>query len=131
MNKIFNIIKNSFPKDNDFIKCLAGYFILKAETETIHEQNKTKNGFVYFLKDSELYKIGSTINNPKSRANALKVGNARAKLIGYIKTADCRLLEKIIHEKYSKRRDKGEWFKLSLSTVKEIIKSNNGKLIRN
>ncbi len=94
-------------------------------------ENKHKDGFVYFIKNgisSNKVKIGSAIDIDK-RINSYQTSfHEKIYILGYIKSDDYIFLEKEIHDTFSEKRVKGEWFEiddLDLYTIKELYNFNN------
>lgn len=120
-DNFFKLIKGCFANDNVFAEVVAGTLRMRAATECRYEERQDQKGFVYFLHDGSLCKIGKTKNKPRNRMKALKVGNAKIQLIGYIETGNRDLLEAQLHERFKKRRVDGEWFRLSVSSIKSLL----------
>lgn len=118
----FLLVKNCFKTDYDFAEAVLASFRIKATMEINRRAKKSEKGFVYFIYDKGLCKIGKTKNKPENRYKSLCVGNPTAVFLGAIATENRTLLEAQLHERFSKRRQRGEWFKISVSTVKGIIK---------
>lgn len=107
--------------------CLTVLRVLKEKAYIAALKNSKKpSGYVYFLYDRGLCKIGQTTNHPKVRMKTLAIGNPHIKGIGYFKTSDPKLAEAQLHEKYQARRKAGEWFKLAESTARALIKKHDG-----
>lgn len=72
-----------------------------------------KPGYVYLLKSLGLYKIGKA-TNLKDRIKSYTTQNPHGiELITYTKTDDYTKLELEMHERFSDKRRKGEWFDLN------------------
>lgn len=70
-------------------------------------------GYVYLIEaPGGLYKIGRSVN-PLARLSQIAPRAAGLKLVSYIATADSVWLERYMHEAFSHRRVRGEWFNLS------------------
>jgi hypothetical protein len=83
-----------------------------------------KAGFVYLLSDQNgNYKIGKTT----SLDNRIKALNTQPpfelQLIAFQKTSNNSKLEADYHKKYSHKRLRGEWFKLTSDDVDETVKA--------
>tara|TARA_B100000700_G_C15037246_1_gene853410 strand:- start:2322 stop:2864 length:543 start_codon:yes stop_codon:yes gene_type:complete len=77
------------------------------------------SGWVYLIKNRDLYKIGITKNLP-NRMRQLKPDKVIAKLY----SRNFKRLEKIFHERYKRNRiPQTEYFRLNDKQVKEVIKS--------
>lgn len=71
-----------------------------------------KHGYVYLIHDGELYKIGISIH-PGKRLSQIRYENGReCSLLVLIESPDYKSLELELHEKFSSKRIKGEWFDL-------------------
>jgi len=112
-----NIYSNEkFPKYNQSLK--------------IPSKMKGVNGFVYLLKGDNLYKIGAT-TNLKQRLKDIKYKNDfDINLVSHIQTKDMFVLEKYLHNKFSEKRKKYEWFELNKEDV-DFIKSLNSENVSN
>lgn len=78
---------------------------------------------VYFVQmaDSYFFKIGHS-TNPVKRLGMLQVGCPHElKIFGIIKNADIDV-ESFLHNKYKKRKVRGEWFEFHPDEVDEILK---------
>ena len=81
------------------------------------------SGFVYLMKNGNLYKLGCT-TNLKSEANKMKPGE----IISYFKTNDPKSFEVRLLRLYKKKRiPDTNYFRLSESEVKNCIKHLEGK----
>jgi Cdc6-like AAA superfamily ATPase len=69
------------------------------------------------------FKIGES-NKPHKRVKNLQTGNPRRlfiyKIIECATKERAKAMEDMIHERYSHRRNRGEWFTLSKKEVDEI-----------
>lgn len=93
-----------------------------AKKSEVKTKNIKKNGIVYLLNSGIYYKIGKTKNLP-SRMETLAVGVVAPfdiKLIHHFETDDYSGEEKRLHNMFSNKRDKGEWFILSNEDVNYI-----------
>lgn len=123
-DSIFQSVRQAFDDDKTFAVGLLKVMGLKAHIDAKHSESKNRKGFVYFMTDGNLVKIGRTKNNPIERLKALKVGNANISMIGHVPTQNAELLEKTLHEELSKFHVSGEWFSISTQKAKRIIKKN-------
>lgn len=83
-------------------------------------------GSVYLLKteidDWTIYKIGFTKKSIQKRIKQLQTGSATPiHLVHFYKTQNYSKVEKWLHRKWKQKRQKGEWFDLSLEDVNEFI----------
>lgn len=85
-----------------------------------------ERGCVYFFKHIGIdpIKIGfSTSESPIDRLESFKTyAPYGAELIGFIRTRDAKMLESLLHKKFSSNRLNGEWFDISMQQVKGCIK---------
>lgn len=94
----------------------------KRDAEKARRDSLPKDGYIYLLEsDQNIYKIGYT-KNPDRRAATFGLQlpfSVRVKHL--IPTNHMRIAEKQLHDKYSKYRVNGEWFRLNDSHVEEIM----------
>lgn len=77
-------------------------------------------GFVYVVTDGELHKIGIS-KDVNKRIKSLQNANGReVNLCCAYWVGDAPVIEADIHAKYREHRQKGEWFDLNESQVREI-----------
>jgi hypothetical protein len=88
-------------------------------------KSKPTNGYVYLIKaDNGLYKIGKS-KNLHARINEFGVKlPVKTELIHSIANSDFSTLELELHERFSDKREHGEWFRLSESDIEEIKQIN-------
>lgn len=89
-------------------------------------------GYVYLMKDAEgVYKIGMS-DNPMRRLMEISRNHKQIELLHAIPADQMDKAESALHDKFQKRRIKGEWFSLMLRDVvdiKSIAKYENGEFI--
>ena len=95
---------------------------------------------IYLLKcdfeDQYLYKIGITKYNARKRISELQTGNGSIiTVVNEFESEYNNLIETALHNRYSNKRKKGEWFLLSKENVKSFLKDcqelhDNFKLLR-
>jgi len=79
-------------------------------------------GNIYLVSDGVFTKIGATTYNIKKRLNELQVGNASKLLILGSYPANRKLsVERYLHNIFSEKRIRGEWFDLSQSEIHKIL----------
>ena len=89
----------------------------------ISQENKIMSGFVYLMKNGDLYKLGCT-TNLKSEANKLKPGE----IISSFKTNDPKSFQARLLRLYTKKRiPDTNYFRLSESEVDNCKKHLEGK----
>lgn len=71
-----------------------------------------KTGYVYLIHDGELYKIGKTTQPDKRIPQIEYLGGRSCTVLVLIETENYHGLETQLHEKFSDKRVKGEWFDL-------------------
>jgi hypothetical protein len=107
---------------------------LKAENKRLREENTYLKrllkraditvGHVYFINvvDTNQFKIGYTNISPTTRLSALQVGCphelALHRIVPYI---DPKKLEKHLHDCFSAKKIRGEWFTLTIPEVDSIV----------
>lgn len=109
------------------------------EAQPEKEPEKFGKGWVYFIQEREeddlkqdqprSVKIGFTLSNCVKRQKQLQTGNPR-ELFVYrrIYTCDYQKLEYHLHQAFSTKRIRGEWFLLSQNEINDLvnfIKGNN------
>ena len=85
-------------------------------------------GHVYLIAEvddrgDEVFKIGITKNNPHLRVKTLQTGNPnKLSLLGSYQSDNFRKIENWLHRLYASCRTeaKNEWFRLSVSQVKDF-----------
>jgi len=94
-----------------------------AEEELEQARRNKRPGYIYLIRaDNSLFKIGKTIN-PEDRFKSLQtLSPVPLALIHTVKTGDTMMLEHELHERFSEKREQGEWFKLEPADV-DFIKS--------
>lgn len=88
--------------------------------------------FVYLMKDlrNGAYKIGIS-NDPSFREKTLQSEQPKIKVIAvkkYINRKIAGAIEKALHETYSHKRKRGEWFNLDEEDLKELKFTLNDKI---
>ena len=82
-------------------------------------------GYLYILQSGEYLKIGISKNHPRQRVKQLQTGSAQEiKLLKFYRRMDYKQLEKYLHQKFRRRRIRGEWFNVELETVTSIIEKD-------
>lgn len=89
-----------------------------------HEKEKEKNttGYVYLLKAGKFYKIGLTKTLDERIKQLSTIPPFDLELIHAIASYDMYTLETDLHEKFSAKRKRGEWFELTQADV-DFIRS--------
>lgn len=80
--------------------------------ETLPDDWKKRFGYVYIVKNGDLYKIGSA-RKPHKRIAQLRTAAPFLEEIHHIPSISYRELEHLLHVYYRNRRVKGEWFVLT------------------
>lgn len=76
--------------------------------------------YVYLLECGGLYKIGFS-SNPRNRAKNLQTGSPhKVWVVHVIRTYCYRWIEKMLHDHFATKRERGEWFKLDDADVAYI-----------
>lgn len=69
-------------------------------------------GYIYVLKVGDMYKIGKSVS-PRGRIGTLKTACPfEIEVFAVYKTIDLHRTEKMLHDVFSEKRIRGEWFKL-------------------
>lgn len=125
-NAIIKYLDMAVPVENDTyfaLRCnvLANRAALKEQHN--HAMNM-RNAKTYLMTDGETgaTKIGKSINPPK-RERTLQ---SEKKEISLLMICDSDI-EKKLHQRYSHKRIRGEWFNLSRQDIAELIKQYNFK----
>ncbi|MFA5618950.1 MAG: GIY-YIG nuclease family protein [Weeksellaceae bacterium] len=97
------------------------------KTEQKKDEIRNESCFVYLMNDTvnNFHKIGIS-NNPEYRERTLQSEKPTIELIASKEFPVRKIaesFEKALHETYSKKRIRGEWFDLSQEDVQHIIKS--------
>lgn len=86
------------------------------------------SGVVYLLECEGFYKIGIT-DDVRKRLSQIQTSTPfNVKLIHSIPLANAWLLEKHLHERFAKKRVRGEWFKLSSDDVNTVFACSESDL---
>lgn len=125
MDDMFELVRGCFGSDKELAEAFLKCMMLKEQSIATTQEKRDKSGFVYFLWSDGLCKIGMT-NNIKTRVSILTCGNPDIKLIGYIPSSNMKVLEQRLHERYSKKRHKGEWFNITIKKARETITEFEG-----
>jgi Meiotically up-regulated gene 113 len=82
---------------------------------------KDESGYVYlaWCRSSKLWKIGKTKRDPLIRISNIKTCNPSIMDYFYFEVSNMNV-ERILHEKYSDKRVKGEWFRLTHEDIHDI-----------
>jgi|WetSurMetagenome_2_1015567.scaffolds.fasta_scaffold380893_1 hypothetical protein len=122
MSYIFLNFAKDKPEWNDII-----HLIPKEESKISIPITESEECYVYFMVDNknEYYKIGIS-NEPEWRERTLQSEKPSIKLIAAKKFVNRRIaaiIEKALHESYSHKRKRGEWFDLDDEDISEIKKT--------
>lgn len=85
-------------------------------------ERRRRPGFIYLLRaENGLYKIGLT-KNVNTRIKAIQNGSLlKIELLHTIRSSDMVTAEQILHARFEEKRNKGEWFALTLQDVESIM----------
>lgn len=81
-------------------------------------------GMVYFLRaeDKDLFKVGITVNDLGQRIASIQTGCPyHLRVYGQINTPFYRNLEREIHQEWSDKRRRGEWFAVTAAEVDALL----------
>lgn len=85
--------------------------------------NSTKKGmYIINIRNSDLYKIGVTTNIIRRKKQFETANPFDFYLHEFFPTDDCHKLEREIHKRYTQKRYKNEWFKL---TEEDVLRISN------
>jgi hypothetical protein len=95
-----------------------------SNTSIVFEKKQNDECYVYFMYDTKTccYKIGIS-NEPDWREKTLQSEKPSIKLIAEKKFVNRRIaanIEKALHDSYSHKRKRGEWFQLDREDIEEI-----------
>lgn len=139
-------IANSFENSMDHFNDILLYLMNDSKILHIYEKNRIREfykndckeiklkkeriGHVYLIESCGLYKIGRSkdAEDRKFRLETIMPIEIKFTLIHYFKTYDYVKAERILHEKYSYLRKRGEWFSLSDKEINEICSIKNYQL---
>lgn len=81
-----------------------------------------ERGFVYVVKpeNSNRCKIGWTSRHPETRLSELQTSHHRKLVLEGVIPAD-ESMEKRIHDHFSERRIRGEWFEVPTDKIRDIL----------
>lgn len=134
------ILGSKMPEALDFRRMVTSVFLptfsrlsrhLTTETKKLFDNRtdtlKQKKYKTYLMIDhnTHLYKIGKS-ENPKYRERTLQSEKPSISILLVI-NAD---VEKILHERYSEKRIRGEWFCLSEDDIKDIKNKYRNSILR-
>lgn len=81
------------------------------------EVGRTDRRFVYLMESAGLYKIGYA-RHPARRLASINCGSASpVKLLWQTETDQFTHLERLLHEKFAAKRQRGEWFALDAADL--------------
>jgi predicted GIY-YIG superfamily endonuclease len=116
------LFREQFSSNTDWQDVVIA--IPKVQEEIVPSQ-RNDECFVYLMKDlrNGRHKIGIS-NSPKTRERTLQSEQPKTELLAYKKFVNRRIaaaFEKALHETYSHKRQRGEWFVLDNEEVAEIL----------
>jgi len=96
----------------------------KSESAAVNNRTKNEECFVYLMMDlrNRSHKIGIS-NNPWTRERTLQSEQPRTKLVAFKKYINRKMasaMEKALHEIYSHKKKRGEWFDLDTEDINEL-----------
>jgi hypothetical protein len=99
---------------------------LLARQEGVHHEPRSKAGHVYVIRSGEYCKIGRTQDIQK-RILALQTGSPHPiQLLIVTEVSDAIAIEKALHQRYTHRRQGGEWFALAPEDIAAITRELGG-----
>ena len=127
-----NISEHELPEAEVRSRLAAAYrLILEAAEMTDEEVEGEKwkqihKGWIYLIKDGDLYKIGMSVN-VADRFATIKRTNLGAELICSAIFDDHAKIERELHIKFAHKRVSGEWFALNnedIDWLKDYLQGN-------
>ena len=88
---------------------------------TENNQSHKTCGYVYFIQSKGVYKIGITKNKDIRLKTFCTSLPFEYTLIKVVKAKNYKKVEQLLHEKYSGKRIRGEWFNLNNFEKNEIV----------
>ena len=106
-----------------FTEILAEREAKRIEEEKEHEKSRIKSnaGYVYIMQMGDYYKIGIS-TNPKKRAKEFTHLPEPIELIHTEKVCEYVSVEQQLHDIYSAKNKRGEWFSLTEQDIEDIKK---------
>jgi hypothetical protein len=95
---------------------------LKGAVDLLNQELATTKGwgFVYLMKGDSYYKIGYSKRPPQRRVDISPKLPFELQLIHAIEADNARALEMQLHERFTEKRLRGEWFRLTEQDVAYI-----------
>lgn len=109
--------------DTDYNELRENYFTTNVLIRKIIKENKKTNVYLMIDKNTGLYKIGRS-KNPEYREKTLQSQKPTIEIICYF--AGSHFDEKSLHNKFSDKRVRGEWFNLDYLDISFIKNYFNG-----
>ena len=113
--------------DGDFKKALSESegFQLAFDDTASNSIGYSGNVYLFRLEGFDYYKIGIS-KNIKNRLLTINTGSPfLIECIYYVGTKDCERVEKYLHDKYSHRNVRNEWFLFATTEIKSVIGEMN------
>ncbi len=113
-----------YAKDKEEWKDIIKFILVVNNTHPLIQEKESEECYVYFMLDTKslYYKIGIS-NLPEWRKKTLQSEKPSIKLIAAKKFVNRRIaanFEKALHDSYSHKRKRGEWFQLDQEDIDEI-----------
>jgi T5orf172 domain len=113
-----------FAKDKEEWKDVVKLIPIAKKSSPLIQERENEECYVYFMfdKKNSHYKIGIS-NEPEWREKTLQSEKPTIKLIAAKKFVNRRIaanIEKALHDSYSHKRKRGEWFELDKEDIEEI-----------
>ena len=117
---ILDYFSSEFPPDQwsaqDLEDCVGNVFRPDLSVPTL----QPKDGVVYLLRGSSLYKIGKTTNLNQRKKQVERDVQEDLEVIHTVGSNDITRAELMLHQKYGEVRQWGEWFALDTDQVQAI-----------
>jgi hypothetical protein len=123
------LFQEHFSKSSDWEDILS--FIPSNDPQVLEEADN-EECFVYLMKDlrNNAHKIGISVN-PRIREKTLQSEQPKTELLAvkkYINRKIALAIEKALHDIYSHKRKRGEWFNLDSEDVSELRATLDDKI---
>jgi len=118
-------LKYSEDLQNDLNSILFSYS--KPKTKNDKSKNTNSSGYVYLIAGRDYYKIGQTMYLEKRVKSISRTLPFDVTIVHKIKTNNRFKLEKEMHNEFSNKNVKGEWFDLNDNDIEYIKKLDGDK----
>jgi len=130
-SQIPDLFQQHFSEEPEWEDVLS---FISSEEQNIEVKGRLENEecFVYLMKDlrNNSHKIGISVN-PQIRERTLQSEQPRTELLAvkkYVNRKIALAIEKALHDIYSHKRKRGEWFDLDSEDIKELCATLDDKI---